>query len=588
MVPKLESCRFLLISLLLVFGGGLLAWLVQTDLLRVEVRDIRFQDESGATLSALLYVPADVSVDNPAPGVLAVHGYVNSRETQSPYAIELSRRGYVVLNMDQRGHGYSDPPAFAAGFGGPAGLQFLRSLNIVDTDQIALIGHSMGGWAVLSAAARYPDQYTSTVVSGSSTGTFGVPPGDASFPRNFALVFGQYDEFSATMWGARSAAAIGSTDRLKAQFGTNGDVEPGRLYGSLSAGTARQLYQPAQTHPANHITNAGVAPVLDWVQATTDAPAPLDPYNQRWQLKELGTLLSLAGGVLFLFTFGRFLLATPVFRELRKEPAPAAGIRGQVWWLAAAIFVIIPALTFFPLQGLASAISANRLLGQNLTTGYMVWALGNTLISVILLLLWHFLLGGRASGNSFSSLGLSLQSDHPAKTTAITALFAMLVAATLYLVLWINHALFTADFRFWVVALKLMNRVQLHQFLFYLAPFTLFFVISGSLLNGQLRNSTTNVTSPAYLLRGGILMGLGIALLLLYQYGFLFTTGTLAIADQALLTIMAIQFAVLLPVTGILSAYFFRLTGSVYVGALINGLFITWLIVAGQATHYSF
>jgi alpha-beta hydrolase superfamily lysophospholipase len=26
-------------------------------------------------------------------------------------ALELARRGYVVLNMDQAGHGLSDPPA---------------------------------------------------------------------------------------------------------------------------------------------------------------------------------------------------------------------------------------------------------------------------------------------------------------------------------------------------------------------------------------------------------------------------------------------------------------------------------------------
>ena len=35
----------------------MLAWLVQTDLGNVEVKDVRFQDESDATLSALLDIP---------------------------------------------------------------------------------------------------------------------------------------------------------------------------------------------------------------------------------------------------------------------------------------------------------------------------------------------------------------------------------------------------------------------------------------------------------------------------------------------------------------------------------------------------
>ena len=166
MKPTPYPFRCLLVSLTLVFGGGALAWLVQTDFGSIDVQDIRFQSASGATLSALLYVPDGVTASFPAPGVLAVHGYINSRETQSAYAIELARRGYVVLNMDQRGHGYSDPPAFAEGFGGPAGLQFLRNLDIVESSQIALIGHSMGGWAVLSAAAAMPDAYSSVIVSG--------------------------------------------------------------------------------------------------------------------------------------------------------------------------------------------------------------------------------------------------------------------------------------------------------------------------------------------------------------------------------------------------------------------------------------
>ena len=106
----------------------------------------------------------------PAPGILAVHGYINSRETQDGFAIEFARRGYVVLALDQTGHGYSDPPAFANGFGGPDGLAYLRSLEFVDKNNIGLEGHSMGGWTVLAAATAMPNDYKSMVLEGSSTG----------------------------------------------------------------------------------------------------------------------------------------------------------------------------------------------------------------------------------------------------------------------------------------------------------------------------------------------------------------------------------------------------------------------------------
>ncbi|MGL4541744.1 MAG: serine aminopeptidase domain-containing protein, partial [Polymorphobacter sp.] len=107
----------LLFGLLLVIGGSFVASRVQTAG-GTRVSDIRFAGDNGATLRALLYVPAGVSPASKAPAILAVHGYINSAETQSAFAIEFARRGYVVLALDQAGHGYSSSPAFGNGFGG--------------------------------------------------------------------------------------------------------------------------------------------------------------------------------------------------------------------------------------------------------------------------------------------------------------------------------------------------------------------------------------------------------------------------------------------------------------------------------------
>ena len=104
-------------GLVLIIAGGLLAHFTQTaDGIRIQ--DVRFAGAKGNTMSALLYIPANATAQTPAPGILAVHAYINSRETQDGFAIEFARRGYVVLALDQTGHGYSDAPAFANGFGG--------------------------------------------------------------------------------------------------------------------------------------------------------------------------------------------------------------------------------------------------------------------------------------------------------------------------------------------------------------------------------------------------------------------------------------------------------------------------------------
>lgn len=44
-----------------------------------------------------LYTPQGATAENKAPGVLLLHGYQNDHETCAAYAIELARRGAVVL-----------------------------------------------------------------------------------------------------------------------------------------------------------------------------------------------------------------------------------------------------------------------------------------------------------------------------------------------------------------------------------------------------------------------------------------------------------------------------------------------------------
>ena len=201
------------IGWIIVLAGSLLAYFTQTTG-GVRIQDIRFTGSNGVAMSALLYVPPGATKKTPAPGVLAVHGYINSRETQSGFAIEFARRGYVVLAIDETGHGYSAAPAFANGFGGPDGLKYLRGLDFVDPANIGLEGHSMGGWTILAAAAAYPDGYKAMVLEGSSTGSHFAPEGSLTYPRNLALVYSQYDEFSALMWEVPRANMVTESQKL--------------------------------------------------------------------------------------------------------------------------------------------------------------------------------------------------------------------------------------------------------------------------------------------------------------------------------------------------------------------------------------
>ena len=255
----------------------------------IAVQDIRFTGADGTPMSALLYVPKNASAETPAPGILAVHGYINSREMQDGFSIEFARRGYVVLAMDQTGHGYSGGAAFANGFGGPDGLAYLRSLPMVEPTQIGLEGHSMGGWTVLAAAATMPDSYTSMVLVGSSTGAPFAQEGSPTWPRNLSLIFSKYDEFGPFMWGMERSIDLPTSDKLKAVFGSEEAIEPATLYGSLEQGTARVLHQPNTTHPGEHLSTEVIGLASDWFGKTLKGGTPLNADDQIWYWKELAT-----------------------------------------------------------------------------------------------------------------------------------------------------------------------------------------------------------------------------------------------------------------------------------------------------------
>ena len=93
-------------ALVLILLGSILAGVFNSGAGAVKVTRISFDGGHGQ-LSGLLYMPKDASADNPKPTIIVTHGYLNSAEMQDANAIELSRRGFVVLALDQNDHGHS-------------------------------------------------------------------------------------------------------------------------------------------------------------------------------------------------------------------------------------------------------------------------------------------------------------------------------------------------------------------------------------------------------------------------------------------------------------------------------------------------
>jgi dienelactone hydrolase len=553
-------------GVLLILAGSWLASTVQTSG-GITVTDVRFPGTGGVTMSGLLYTPKNATAATPAPGVLAVHGYINSRETQSAFAIEFARRGYVVLAMDQTGHGYSGGAAFSNGFGGPDGLKYLRGLPNVDKANIGLEGHSMGGWTVLAAAAAMPDAYRAVVLEGSSTGAPFAADGTPAWPRNLGLVFSKYDEFSKIMWGVARAQDVATAPKLKAVFGTTADIVPGQVYGDIASGAARRLTQPATTHPGDHISTAAVGDAVDWFAKTLVGGTPRPADDQIWIWKEIGTGVAFIGFVVLLLGTFNGLLSLPLFAGLRGAPTAAVGARTGRWWGGLMTTALLPIVTFFPaFIAVTVLLKPSALLPQSITNQVVVWALVNAALTLIIG--WF----GRKR-----PMARSVDRWGPA------ALIALATTAIGYLSLVAADALFKVDFRFWVVALKLFSPGQAKIALVYVLPFTAFFLVATRALHGRL--SVAGDSAATQYASAVAAMALGFLLLLALDYGLFFLTGRLPTDFDPLSTVVAIQFLPLMAMVALISTFTWRRTGSSVPGALICGLVVTWYVVAGTATQ---
>jgi len=291
--------------------------------------------------------------------------------------------------------------------------------------------------------------------------------------------------------------------------------------------------------------------------------------------------------VLFLLAIGGYLLKTNYFKGLNEAPAPAKPATGWGWWLGAIITYVLTIVIYlwawsFWSKGIAKS---SWLLPQTITTTIMFWAVVLGAISLILLILWH-VFSNRKKGGSFAAYGFTwkgkgLQLGKVGKSF----LLALIAVFAAYLTLVFSAWAFTTDYRIWVFAIKPMSLLQAGIFLRYLIPFAFYFIIMGMMIHGEMRRFSgawAQTIVNILLLIGGYI------LFFLFQYIPLFSGSTMLIAEAHLATIVLFQYIPIFIIVGVISTYFFRKTGHIFVGSFISTMLVTWTLVAGTVTDYHF
>ena len=158
-----KSIYWLIGLVLVIIFAVVMAYLVRSDFGKTEVTYIKIPEAGGGIVTARLYRPIYATANNKLPGVLVMHGGNNDKDTAAPVAIELSRRGFVVLAPDLDGHGDNsgswDLAAMMAGktfLGADVAYDYLKTLPYVDASQIGATGHSLGGMMATALGMTRP------------------------------------------------------------------------------------------------------------------------------------------------------------------------------------------------------------------------------------------------------------------------------------------------------------------------------------------------------------------------------------------------------------------------------------------------
>ncbi len=156
----------LLICLFSVFliGAGISRY-IETDSGNILIHDIDLENYEGFIYKGRLFRPLQASSMNQRPGILLVFGNASDRYTGDHIAMELARRGFVTLTVEDFLHGMTDPePAEDTENLIDAGYTFLSTRTFTDHERIGLVTFYSGADKI-SDAADYPEFTSHIAVS---------------------------------------------------------------------------------------------------------------------------------------------------------------------------------------------------------------------------------------------------------------------------------------------------------------------------------------------------------------------------------------------------------------------------------------
>ena len=644
---------FLIVCLAVIFLSSFIASGIQSDGWTVEVTDLRDETNEGTkdvvtvvddvetvktetikgkVVSGILFKPKAASADNPLPAVVLTHGYLNNREMQLQNAIELARRGFVVLTVDREGHGNYENSGSTSALIATNGLydsaKYVYNLDYVDKDKIGISGHSMGGMTTSAVLAQ--DVQLGLVSAGliQSYDDFYGAGEDVSV----GFLKSQDDEFFYTTnenGGTLSREWLTTTEAKKyiGNASLEGDVVNGGIYingvlTDIADGTAadsafRVIYEIDGIHPQVHYSVEGAEAVTNFFYTAFGVPNGFEyisESNQTWWVKEMFSLIGLIAFFALIFPMVSLLLRVPFFRTLKgkqvatedgtlvwvdnalPEAKPLKGIQKNLtYWLGA---IGIALFSGFTINSICTEYGDKwfpntQLYPQDTTNWVAMWAVCVALFAVAGILFFWFVNGAinkiryKEQGSSYTEnpfASARLQSGFGGLVK--TFVLALTVVGLLLALLFLNWAIWKVDFRIWTFAVKVFDLgVLLPTIVRYSVFFGIFFIVSA-IFNENYR--VKNLPEWASILINVFFNIFGVLLVVAIQYGTFTTTGEMWQPEMALGYIVLFPMIPILAIATVISRRMTAKTGNIWLGAFINTILFTLITCSNTAASFAY
>ncbi|MBN2231064.1 MAG: alpha/beta hydrolase [Candidatus Thorarchaeota archaeon] len=595
--------QFLILCLLLICSSTVLANAIQSNFGSIDVEYIRIVDENGMAITGKLYRPIAATDDNPAPGVLLLHGMNNDKDTEGPAALELARRGIVALAIDELSHGDSDrivdimgyfTGTFDSTLGGNAAYQWLKSLSFVDETQTGLVGHSMGAGTASAIAEMNPDHRAIVI---QADGPYNLTT--HSYMNNYLAVWSFYEELFTTQPRVQflqdSLEMIAYNENLSSAEDAQADF----TYGTFSDGSAHRYAKCPCTHPGATWNAKGISETTAWIlqalsgMSETEARSLSAISTQTYMIREGATLFTLIVAFISIIPLASILLEIPYFSKIVQPIPKKVPTQGKKWWMYATINSLIGGITFLILPMVGMILGA--LLGAYVPifllvtgNGLLLWFLVNALIALIFFRVWFKKVSASEEGITDEDVGRFKTIRDPESRDILfrTILLSIVLVLFLYVLVAVSQQFLGIEVRYMWPIFKEFTPTKFGQFIVNIFPVLPFFLINGGVFTyGMIKQPESDSqikTQMIWWIKIVFAMESTLLVLILVNYLPMFLIGTGPVLSMGLYGIFLMAYLPLFAgIFFVMTALYIK-TGRIYLGGIVATLLVVWIMTAGM------